>query len=96
MRSIAAFALVFAVSCSGFSIEHRLYIACSGYASVLSELAGYKRQNLLTPSAIARVDAARSIANQICTQRVAEDIDVLEGAVKQMLTVKEEADGRAS
>ena len=89
MRALAALLLlVGGVGCSGYTAEQRLFVSCSGFASALSQLAPLKAS--MSVDAVARVDAARAIANPICGAKNVAAIRDLEGAVSALLAERDQ------
>ena len=94
--TVCAVAVLALAGCSfGMTASQRAYVACSGYAAALSDLAVHKAAGRLSDGVIKRVDAARALVNPLCGQAVTShaDLDAIESGVKGLLDIKEKADG---
>ncbi len=88
-------ALGLAACSAGMTVSQRAYVACSGYTAALSTLAAHKAAGRLSDGVIRRVDEARAVVNPLCGQAVTShaDLDAIERGVKNLLDIKEKADG---
>ncbi len=97
LKPIVVFTLALAVAAcaAGMTVSQRAYVACSGYTAALLSLATHKAAGRLSNAVIGRVDTARAVLNPLCSQAVTShaDLDAIERGVKNLLDIKEKADG---
>ena len=87
-----AFLALFLTACAGLSAEKQLLVACQGYASTLTTLAGFKAAGKLGAQEIASVDALRPSLNIICLDgnwtNASAALDIVEDAMFQLIILE--------
>jgi len=68
------------------SASDRLYFACSGYNTVLTELWPFKASMSL--ATLAKIQAIRKVANPICGQRLVAAVGQLEALTIQLINIR--------
>lgn len=86
MKIFITLLALFLVGCASLSASDRLFFACSGYATALSELT--KNKASLSTSMIDRVDTIRPQARQICGEQNVAAVSQIEGLVSELVAMR--------